>query len=314
MKATRIIRVGFAVLTVLLLATVLASAHGGIAIDGSAGDWANLGNGSCPSAPGSNSGSVLNVTHTDCGLGANGGSEFVWTDATGDQRTDHYGGSGDMDLTQFRVTGDATNLYFLLRFSDITNCNAQYIAIAINSNDASGTTFLPDGADTNLGGFGNGYERTIEADLNATGYWSNNSTYTSAGSSFCSIPNDVWEISMPISSLGLTWPAASGAYDFAVAIFCHDSSGGICDVSGSSDAMDVITTVSGNTFNEVGDGSLDYNFSMGFNATAVTLAALEAQPGTRTPPVAAMAAVALVGLAGLGISAAWRGRQQAKIP
>ena len=299
MKQSSAIHRWFVVIWVGLLTAVFPTqptfAHGGITADGSASDWANLGNGSCPSAPSANTGAVIDGSHTDCGLGVNGGTEWVWTDATGDQRTDHWGSTGNMDITQVRITGDATNLNFLLRFSDITNCNAQYIAIGINSNDGSGTTFFPDNADTGLGAFGSGYERVIEANLNTTGYWSDNSTFTSSLQSNCSASENLWEIQMPISALGLTWPAASGTYDFAIAVFCHDSGGGICDVGGSSDAMDVVTSTSGNTWNEVSDGSLDYNFTMGFGPTAVNLQTLTAQPAANTLTIIAIALVLLLG-------------------
>lgn len=260
----------------LLLAFGQASptaAHGGIAIDGSASDWGNLGNGSCPSAPSDNSGQVLDLSHTDCGLGANAGTEYVWTDALGDQRTDHWGGTGNLDLTQLRITGDANNLYFLLRSSDITNCNAQYMAIAIDS-AVGGTTFLPDSADTNLPW---GYERVVVANTNKTGYFTNDSTFTAAGASFCSDANNLWEISIPRANLGLAWPANAGDYNFAVMIACHNGAGGTCN-AGTSDAMDVVTTVAGNTWNEVSDGTLNHSFTMGFSPTAVTLSQQQATP------------------------------------
>jgi hypothetical protein len=252
------------------------AAHGGIAIDGNASDWGNLGNGSCPTAPAANSGQVLTLSHTDCGLGANAGTEYVWTDASGDQRTDHWSPTGNMDLTQLRITGDANNLYFLLRFSDITSCNAQYIAIAIDST-AGGTTFFPDSADTNLPW---GYERVVVANTNKTGYFTNDSTFTAAGTSFCSDANNLWEISIPRADLGLTWPAVAGDYDFAVMIACHNGTGGICDAF-SSDAMDVVT-VAGDTWSEVSDGALDYSFTMGFSPTAVTLSQQHATPVRHT--------------------------------
>jgi hypothetical protein len=275
----------------LILFTAVVKAHGGIVIDGNDGDWAGLGNGSCPPAPAVNSGQVLYVTHADCGLGANGGTEYVWTDAPGDQRTDHWGGTGNLDLTEFRVTGDSDNLFFLARFDSITNCNAQYIAVAIDS-APGGTPFFPDSADTNLPW---GYERVVVANTTKTGYFSDNTTFTSAGESWCSDANNLWEIRMSRADLGLAWPANWGDYHFAVAIFCRESDGTICDVSGVSDAMDVITNVGGNTWNEVQNGALDYSFTMGFGPTAVSLANMNTTTNKINTPFVLLLLLSLAG-------------------
>ncbi|HEX8680960.1 MAG TPA: CSLREA domain-containing protein, partial [Ardenticatenaceae bacterium] len=257
----RLLVLAFAVATLLLLAVGSGSAHSLTAVDGNDSDWlAGFGAAGCPSLPGANSASLYS-TSNGCTLpGGAKGTEYIWTDTLGDQRTDHWSGTGNLDLTQFRMTATETHLNFLLRFSDITNCNAQYIAIAVNSG-TGGTNFFPDNAETNLPFE---YERVVEVNTNATGYWTNNTTFTSAGSSFCNDTANLWEIQMPLSGLGLSYPFASGQYDFAAAIFCRDTGGTICE-AGGSDAMDAITTVGGNTFNEVGDGTLNYSFTTALN-------------------------------------------------
>lgn len=141
-------------------------------------DWlTGFGANGCPNLPGIDSAGIY--SDADGCTGAPG-SEYMWTDAVGDQRTNHWNGTGNLDLRQFRMTTDATYLYFLLGFAEITNINAAYIAIAINSDDSGGTTYFPDNADSNLLF---GYERVIGAKSFTTGYWSDNSTYTSAGAS-----------------------------------------------------------------------------------------------------------------------------------
>ena len=102
---------------------------------------------------------------------------------------------------------------------------------------------------------------------------------------------------MPLADLGMTVPAQIGDYDFAVAIFCNDS-GGICDVSGNSDAMDVITgypvipsgggfspsgeafssidRIERNTWDEVWDGTLDFSFTTNFG--------IDGEPGATATP------------------------------
>jgi len=303
MKHMNLLGTLFVVSCIVATTVGVAFAHGIVSLNGAkdTNEWlAGFGSGGCSALPASNSGGIYKSSD---GCTGPTGNEFIWTDAVGDQRTIHWGSTGDLDLKEFRVTGDSTTLYFLLEFSDITSCGSEYIAIAVNSNDASGTTFFPDNADTNLGSFGNGYERVIEVNTTSTGYWSDNSPFTSAGSSYCDANNNLWEISMPVAGLGLTWPASSGAYDFAVAVFCNDS-GGICDVGGASDAMDVVTNMAGNTWNEVSDGSLDYSFTMGFSPSAITLRSLTARTGSALPWAGAAVAVG-----GLGALAAYRRRR-----
>ncbi len=282
----------------LLLVTNVAFAHPIVNVNGQkdTNEWLDgFGSGGCPALPITNASGIYNSNQ---GCTGPTGSEFIWTDATGDQRTDHWGGTGNMDLKEFRLTADDTYLNFLIEFSDITNCNAQYIAIAIDT-ASGGTTYFPDDADTNLPF---GYERVIEANTGATGYWTDNSTFTSVGESHCNDSTNLWEIRMPLSGLGMSWPASSGTYNFAVAIFCHQWQDQICDVGGSSDAMDVITTYSGNTWNEVSDGTLDYSFTMSFGPNPVTLASARAR--TAAWP---LAAALIVGSVALGM--AWRRRR-----
>jgi hypothetical protein len=280
-----------------LMVTVPVVAHSIVNVNGAkdTNEWlSGFGSGGCPALPGSNADGIYKSSD---GCSGPTGNEYIWTDASGDQRTNHWGSTGNLDLIEMRITGDSTYLNFLLEFQDITNCGSEYIAIAIDSDNTGGTTFFPDNADTNLDSFGNGYERVIEANTQSTGYWSDNSTFVNSGSSYCDTSNDLWEIQMPIADLGLSWPANSGDYNFAVAIFCHDN-GGICDVSNDSDAMDVISETGPGTWDEVSDGSLNYDFTMGFGPTAVTLSDLSA----RAPSPALLVASVLL----LGAVIVWR--------
>ncbi|RME10701.1 MAG: hypothetical protein D6802_08690 [Ardenticatenia bacterium] len=195
------------------------------------------------------------------------------------------------------MTGDSSNINFLLEFADITACNAQYIAIAIdNTLVTQGTnTWFPDFGDTQTPF---AFEYVIEANTSNTGYWDKDYNFTSAGTSFCDATTNLWEIQMPATALGMTWPASTGDYNFAVAIFCHDGSGGICDVSSVSDAMDVITTTGPNTWDEVSDQHLGYQFTAGFGPTAVTLQTLRAERSPTHSRMLTMAVSGLLALAG----------------
>ena len=282
-----------------------AQAHAIVSVNGAkdTNEWlAGFGSNGCPALPSANSSSIYGSAQ---GCTGPVGNEYIWTDATGDRRTDVCSDTyGDLDLKEFRLTGDPTYVSFLLEFADITNCGKQYIAIAINSSDSGGTAFFPDNADTDLAGFGSGYERVIEANTVNTGYWTNNTTYTAVdNASFCNADNNLWEIRFSTSDLGLTWPANSGAYDFAVAVFCQDS-GAPWDVGGSSDVIDVITAAS-STWAEVIDGDVDYNFTMEFGPTAVELIELTARPASAPQAAPWLLGAGVLLVAGL---LAWRKR------
>ncbi|MCU0499785.1 MAG: hypothetical protein MUF87_20740 [Anaerolineae bacterium] len=247
-----------AIPVLLLIVLLSVQAHGPITPDGNAGEWlTGFGVSGCPALPSANTFDYYNTTQ-GCTTTNIYGEEFIWTDSNGDQRTDHWNGTGNLDLTQFRVTADASNLYFLLRFADITNCNAQYIQIPISNSMVTGLIALPDAVETSISSSFGGWDAVIESNTTSTGVWVDASTFNVIGSSFCSVANDLWEISIPLSSVGLSYPL-NGFGNFAVGIACN-ASGVPCESFGS-DFMDVITTVSGNTFNEVQDGTLDYFFN-----------------------------------------------------
>ena len=96
--------------------------------------------------------------------------------------------------------------------------------------------------------------RVVEASTSATGYWTDGVTFTSAGSSFCSTTNDLWEISIPRSAMSMV--NLSGTFSFSVAVACN-TAGVPCEAPGS-DVMDAMTTTGPNTFDEVGDGTLNF--------------------------------------------------------
>ncbi|MBI5573259.1 MAG: lamin tail domain-containing protein [Elusimicrobia bacterium] len=90
-------------------------------------------------------------------------NEWIWKDKISDERVDG-GTSGtppedsvdkNYDITEFRVSADANNVYFLVRYQDITALDEPYISISIDS-DQSGsdtaTNWNGDDSGTLLGG------------------------------------------------------------------------------------------------------------------------------------------------------------------
>ncbi len=231
-----------------------ASAHA-ITVDGDPSDWTMA-------AP-------TNVNTGHIGRNASAQGEYIWTDYNADVRTDGTDPDSNYELTQFRVTADASNVYFLARLSDITSTNLPYVAIAVDTDrvNGSGEVWFGDFAETQTSADAE-WERLIVVNLNKTGYYDTSWTWTIAGSSYISDANDVIEISMPRTALGVSWPAT---LRFTVIVCQHDGSGGITDINGAdSDALDCVTNygnpgLTSNTWAEVSDGDVDYYFDVYFN-------------------------------------------------
>ena len=93
--------------------------------------------------------------------------------------------------------------------------------------------------------------------MNSTPGW----VWTNAGSSNISAGNDVIEISMPWSALGVALPKRMR---FTVMI-AQNSGGDTKDVGGAN-ALDCITWTAGNTWAEVSDTVIDYYFDVWFGS------------------------------------------------
>ncbi|MBA3065412.1 S8 family serine peptidase, partial [bacterium] len=80
-------------------------------------------------------------------------SSWTWVDKTGDMRDDGTVDS-NYDITQIQITADATYIYFMIKFSSITDMNETYVGIALDT-DADNTdtalTWFADDSETGLG-------------------------------------------------------------------------------------------------------------------------------------------------------------------
>jgi phage baseplate assembly protein gpV len=210
--------------------------------------------------------------------------ELVWRDNLGDARTD-LGDVSNFDITEFRVTGDSENIYFLLRFDNITATWLPFVFIAIDSTlDNKGNDWLPEWSDTKVSSSAK-WENVIEVCLENTGVWDTEWNFrTGMAASWISDTNEAIEISVQRSSLGLSWPAT---LRITVAVF-KDNSGIPADVYETSDALDVVTDVPGNTWLEVIDNVIDYYLVVHFNSSGdVVVGDVGSLPATANllPPV-----------------------------
>lgn len=241
-----------------------------ITVDGDPSDWTGT-------APGTDN------THTISN------AEWIWKDASGDERTDATDPDSNYDMTEVRITGDTTNIYFLIRMAGITDTGLPVVMIAVDTDqtDSSGAWWLPETSDTGVStgtqettapGSGRSgsanWESCIYVSVQSTGYYDTSFNFHTAGHSYISSTNNLIEISMPWSSLGID-PSTSPTVRFEVASFSNDGSGGVQDIGGSSisDALDVVTdyAISGggtNTWDEVKDDQdIDYYFDIQFSTS-----------------------------------------------
>lgn len=186
--------------------------------------------------------------------------EYIWKDAQDDERTDAWAPYSNADLRELRVTGDSGYIYFRARLADITDTARPYLAFALDSTlDTGGMDWLGDVVDTQVHASAK-WEREIVVNLNKTGYYDTSWTWHDAGTSYISPVDDTIEIRMPWSELGTTPPAK---LRFS-ALLAQNDAGGTYDIYGS-DVLDAVTWTGPNTWDEVGDGILDYYFDVWFS-------------------------------------------------
>jgi hypothetical protein len=190
--------------------------------------------------------------------------EYIWTDRAGDERTDaDRGPDSDKDLIEFRVTADASNIYFRVRFQDITNADYPYLAIAVDTTlDETGQVWLGDNPETQVSSLAE-WEREIVINLGKTGYYDTSWAWHDAGASWISAEEDTVEVRMPWSALGVTPPRK---LRFTVFVGEHDGDRALTEVW-DSDCLDAVTPMAGNTWDEVSDGDIDYYFDAWFDGS-----------------------------------------------
>ncbi|PKN45810.1 MAG: hypothetical protein CVU59_07975, partial [Deltaproteobacteria bacterium HGW-Deltaproteobacteria-17] len=207
--------------------------------------------------------------------------QYVWNDLAGDHRTD-LGANGNVDLTRFRVTGDATNVYFLARFSDITQTfgdGVTQLQIAVRTTGTGGQTWLGGNSDTQVDAAAawdylimTSFGSALSGEA-APKIWDASWASSTAGNAIISDTNDLIEIAVPWTALGLSGPPAYGL-KFTVATFRANTADETWDISGTSDAFDAVTTYGdpnpGDTrgsWVELSDAVVNYHFQVFFNQT-----------------------------------------------
>ncbi len=220
--------------------------------------------------------------------------EYVWKDNVSDYRTDNGNVAGWCDLKEFRVTSDSNYVYFLVTFYNLSGIKyigtngGTFVDIAINDGTGTGTYFAGN-MDTqtynSTTGTGMKWKYQVVINIAASNYTGKNINTTIVkpdtnwGALFY-IVNDSWKFQQPAGALAaVSLPNNAIEIRLPRSMFANDgnnlefelvtangwstyssNSGGTWDIGGSSisNVVDAMTNVSGNTWNEVKDGVVDY--------------------------------------------------------
>jgi hypothetical protein len=232
----------------------------------------------------------------------NGIPQWIWCDPEGDERTDFASPDPRADLLQFRVTADENYLYGLVIVKqmpfNIGDNGGTFVAIAINRNGSTtGETWFAGESDTQVDPSAkwqyqvvlnladsrySGQDRTQVTDGLQTNwggiYYIVDSTWSFQSDPDASIGADVShsaiEFRVKWSTIGGV--PSGGRFFLRISLITArgwsnyiGNGGGTWDIGGSSvsDALDCITYVPGNTWNEVQDQVVNYYIDLYF-ATA----------------------------------------------
>ena len=272
-------KVSLALVALLLLGMAgFVSAHS-ITVDGDPNDWLA-----------DTTGQAINTwyVYTDVGEG-------VFKDNTSDYRTDNGGKSSWADIKEFRVTSDDTYIYFLITFTNLSGIGSlgtdggTFLAIAIRDGAGAGMYFAGESETqtyNSTSGSGTLWSYQLVINLAASNYTGTGATsatvgpYANWGALFY-IVNDSWNfqnpdgalaaVSLPNNAIEIRVPRSmfspiATTFNFSIMAAngwsnMTSNSGGTWEIYGS-DAIDVITTTSGNTWNEVKDQVVDYYISL----------------------------------------------------
>ncbi len=219
----------------------------------------------------------------DCG-------EWVWKDATGDERTDFANPDKSVDITEFRITADDQYIYFLIRFNDLDVVGEDgapgiMITIDTDQNSGSGESWFGYTSDTQVASDGNAnWEYQLLIDL-ANGAVQDGQAVYGDGET-------VWNGGSPLDLVNTNWKDISSSSDMFVASTTNEAvevrilkselgnpstirvelgvvrahttandqgdKGVAWNVNNAPDVLDAMTTTGSNTWNEVSDGYVDY--------------------------------------------------------
>lgn len=187
-------------------------------------------------------------------------NEWIWKDAVGDHRTDDFGSfvnADGQDITEIRLASDGTNLFALIKISNIDKADengSPGIMISIDTDkDGTGTDFLGANSDakTSAGAL---WEHLVISETGSGGnclVWTEGfGSSSSVGASQASTINNVIELSIPWTAIGGI-PTSGESYNFTFSVIRLNTSNEAFDIVGDNtrgDVLDFATTTTGNTY------------------------------------------------------------------
>jgi hypothetical protein len=257
-----------------------------ITIDGNPGDWGTY------DCTGKAPGLYLETV--------NGIPQWIWCDPEGDERTDYGSPDPRADLLQFRVTADENYLYGLVIVKrmpfNIGDNGGTFVAIAINRNGSTtGEVWFSGDSETQVDPNAK-WQYQVVLNLADSRYSGQGKTQVTDGLqsnwggiyyivdsawSFQSDPDALMGANVSRSAIEfrVKWSTIGGApsggsFFLRISLITArgwsnygGNGGGAWDIGGASDALDCITNKTGNTWNEVQDGVVNYYIDLYFATT-----------------------------------------------
>jgi hypothetical protein len=228
--------------------------------------------------------------------------QYIWTDKRGEVRPEN-GDHSNGDISEFRVFADASNVYFLIKMTNVVDATKPHVAIGVDTRTNSASTeqnWLGDASDTFIGdgyfegGAAHYHERQLSVhyvaatnvaviemnEINVDGWHKPPSA--SMTNVVISTTYDAIELMVPRADLGLTGAKTAR---FTVAAFLNstawnnDGNGTTHIADNTADAIDSISippwTTEDNAANllawreEISDGDVDFWMDVKFGASSL---------------------------------------------
>lgn len=222
--------------------------------------------------------------------------QWIWCDPQGDERTDFANPDPRADLLEFRVTADQDYLYGLVKvtgmnFGNLGTSGATAVLITVNRNGSGSQEWFGLWSDTKISPDAKWFRQVI-INLGSTQLSGTQGTVGLGdgwGKAFLLVDEN-WnrltdgesqmaaDVSKNTIEFRVKWDMlggvpSGGSFFLRIGLITGrgygdgGGNGNIWEINGASDALDAVTMIEGNTWNEVQDGVVDYYIDLYFETT-----------------------------------------------
>jgi hypothetical protein len=202
---------------------------------------------------------INNISETERELG----NEWIWRTLSNNARKDV-----DVDLVEFRVTGDKKNIYFLAKFEEIKDPHDPYLAIGIHRKDFDqkvSKTFPDHALVDAIKGLGRIICVQQDGGKVLVGFYDEERRWHYTGKASINSKDDSIEVSMPWKDLGIKLPCI--VRFFVIIGKNQTDTNRNMKVFDNWGPIDVVSIYSPKR--EIEDGKIDYNFPIPFNRKGI---------------------------------------------